>query len=67
MLDTSLIVDIATIQVDWLSVKRRLYNGTFPGPTIRIKANDVLHLKLVSSDQQKAADKMLPVLKTVSS
>jgi len=46
-LDTSLIVDVTSVQFDWVSVQRRLYNGTFPGPTIRIKPNDRLHLNLV--------------------
>ena len=47
-LDTSLIVDVTSVQVDWLTVQRRLYNRTLPGPTLRIKANDVVHLNLVS-------------------
>ena len=47
-LKTRLIVDVGNVSIDWLSVQRRLYNGTFPGPTIRIRPNDMLYLQLVS-------------------
>ena len=51
VLHTSLVVDVTTVQVDWLTVHRRLYNGTFPGPTLRIKAEDRVHLNLVGHDE----------------
>lgn len=43
----SLTVDIGTITFGWLELKRRLYNGHIPGPTITVRRGDVLTLNLV--------------------
>ena len=47
-LQTSLLVDVTEFQVDWLNSLRRLYNNSFPSPTLRIKPGDVVSLNLVS-------------------
>merc|ERR1712136_552598 len=49
ILDMTLDVDIGDISIDWLQLKRRLYNNSIPGPTIRIKPGDQWHLKLVNN------------------
>lgn len=49
-LNLTLDVDIGEITLDWLTIKRRLYNNSFPAPTLRIKAGDEIHLKLVFVD-----------------
>lgn len=46
-LSTSLHVGIESWTLEWLTTLRRLYNGTFPGPTLRIKAGDQVRLDLV--------------------
>ena len=52
-LDTSLTVDINEYTIDWLTVKRRMYNDEYTGPTIRVKAGDKVNLNLVSYMQKK--------------
>ena len=49
------------IKVDWLEAQRRLYNGTFPGPTLRFRAGDRLDVDLVSllSKRQPRSDNRL--------
>jgi len=51
VLDMSLEVEIGDITVDWLTIPRRLYNNTFPSPTIRLKAGDLWHLHVLNSLQ----------------
>lgn len=46
-LQTRVEVRMAEFQLDWLNSTRRLYDGTFPGPTIRIKAGDRVQMDLV--------------------
>jgi len=46
---TSLTVDINEFTFDWLTVRRRTYNGGFTGPTIRVKAGDRVNLNLVNN------------------
>lgn len=48
-LETSLSVDISSFTVDWLTVKRRLYNGGYTGPTIRFRAGDRVDLRLMNN------------------
>jgi len=48
-LDTSLTVDINEYTIDWLTVKRRMYNDEYTGPTIRVKAGDKVNLNLVNN------------------
>jgi len=33
--------------IDWLSVRRRLYNGDYPGPTFYWKPADIIWFSLV--------------------
>lgn len=48
---TQLNVDAHEFTLDWLTVKRRLYNGRYTGPTIRIKASDSIQLTLTNNLQ----------------
>jgi len=50
-LNTSLTVDVNTFTVDWLTVKRRHYNGAYTGPTIRVRAGDKVDLTLTNNLQ----------------
>ena len=52
---TSLTVDINEFTFDWLTVRRRTYNGGFTGPTIRVKAGDRVNLNLVNCGNKKLA------------
>uniref|UniRef100_H2YB99 Plastocyanin-like domain-containing protein n=1 Tax=Ciona savignyi TaxID=51511 RepID=H2YB99_CIOSA len=47
-----LILDVHNFTLDWLTVKRRLYNAIFPGPTYTIKAGDKFHLNFVNNLQE---------------
>lgn len=47
-LHMTLEVDVGEVTVDWLTTKRRLYNGTIPAPTVRVKPGEKWHLHLVS-------------------
>ncbi|CAK8689527.1 unnamed protein product [Clavelina lepadiformis] len=51
-LQTSLLVDVTEFQVDWLNSLRRLYNNSFPSPTLRIKPGDVVSLNLINNLQE---------------
>jgi len=51
-LATTLTVDVNSYTVDWLTVRRRLYNGGYTGPTIRIKAGDRVDLELINNLQE---------------
>ncbi|XP_035662013.1 laccase-2-like [Branchiostoma floridae] len=42
-------VDISDVTIEWLTTKRRTYNGGIPGPTFRLKAGDNLALTLVNN------------------
>ncbi|XP_078492349.1 laccase-like [Ciona intestinalis] len=42
-------VGIADFTVDWLTVKRRLYDREFPGPTFTLKPGDKFNLNLINS------------------
>uniref|UniRef100_H2YBB8 Plastocyanin-like domain-containing protein n=1 Tax=Ciona savignyi TaxID=51511 RepID=H2YBB8_CIOSA len=44
-----LTVDIHEVTIDWLTVKRRLYNGEFPGPTIWIRPGEILNVEFVNN------------------
>ena len=47
-LNSSLTVAASYFNLDWLTVKRRLYNERYTGPTFRVKPGDLFDLKLVS-------------------
>lgn len=47
-LDMQLDVDVGEVSVDWLTTKRRLYNNSFPAPTVRIRPGDRWHLHLAN-------------------
>jgi len=51
-LDVTLSVDASDLTVDWFTAVRRMYNGSTPGPTIRVKAGDRLFLKLINDLQE---------------
>lgn len=44
----TLSVDVSVIRIEWMTQKRRVYNGKLCGPTIRVKAGDKLVITLVS-------------------
>lgn len=50
-LHMTLEVDVGEVTVDWLTTKRRLYNGTIPAPTVRVKPGEKWHLQLVNNLQ----------------
>lgn len=43
------VVDVWNVTIDWLTVQRRLYSSLYPGPTLRVKAGDLVNLNLVST------------------
>lgn len=47
VLNAVLEVDISTVQFDWFTTTRRLYNGSLIGPTLRARAGDTVTVKLV--------------------
>lgn len=49
LLNYTLVVDIGDVTVDWLTVKTRLYNNMFPGPTFRLKPGDKFNLLLMNN------------------
>jgi len=40
-------VEVTDFVVDWLQLRRRSYDSQIPGPTWRIKAGDLINLRLV--------------------
>nr|XP_039256297.1 multicopper oxidase mco-like [Styela clava] len=42
----NLVVDVADIEIEWLKIKRRVYNGNLCGPTIRMKPGDTVYVHL---------------------
>jgi len=48
-LGVNLTVRMGNVTVEWLTTVRRTFDGTFPGPTWRIKAGDVVTVAVVSA------------------
>jgi len=47
LLNVTFNVEVTDFVVDWLKIRRRSYNSQIPGPTWRIKRDDVVKLHLV--------------------
>jgi FtsP/CotA-like multicopper oxidase with cupredoxin domain len=65
VLNYNLVVDIGEVKVDWLTMKTRLFNSMFPGPTFRLKPGDKfnLHLKNNLSTPNPGAEPTDPYTK----
>nr|XP_039271227.1 blue copper oxidase CueO-like [Styela clava] len=42
----NLVVDVADIEIEWLKIKRRVYNGDLCGPTIQMKPGDTVYVHM---------------------
>ncbi|XP_039256433.2 multicopper oxidase mco-like isoform X2 [Styela clava] len=65
----NLIVDIAEITIEWLSIKRRVYNGNLCGPTIQVKPGDTVKLSLhnrLGADQAEGIHNQLRLPNTTN-